>query len=103
MSSYHTLCSGPQLVRARHSLGGKTLAARVRWIGRAAKERTAHLSQVVDNRRFLVLPWPQIKGLAPNFLAGVAHRLPTDWALGALRNVHSTRRNAGTAPLACLS
>ncbi len=40
------------------------------------EERTDHLSQVVENRRFLVLPWVQVQGLASTFLAGVARRLP---------------------------
>jgi hypothetical protein len=56
------------------------LAARDQWIGWTPAERTAHLSQVVGNRRFLVLPWVQVHGLASSFLAGVARRLPADWA-----------------------
>ncbi len=56
------------------------LAARDQWIGWTPEERTAHLSQVVGNRRFLVLPWMQVQSLASSFLAGVARRLPADWA-----------------------
>ena len=56
------------------------LAARDQWIGWTPAERTVHLSQVVENRRFLVLPWVHVQGLASSFLAGVARRLPADWA-----------------------
>ena len=55
------------------------LAARDHFIGWTAEERTVHLHQVVENRRFLVLPWVQVRGLASSFLAGVARRLPDDW------------------------
>jgi len=56
------------------------LADRDQWIGWTPEERTAHLPHVVQNRRFLVLPWVQVQGLASSFLAGVARRLPEDWA-----------------------
>ena len=55
------------------------LAARDRFIGWTAAERTAHLHQVVENRRFLVLPWVQVKGLASSLLGLTARRLGPDW------------------------
>ncbi len=50
------------------------LAARDQWIGWTPEERTAHLSQVVENRRFLVLPWVHVQGLASSFSTDVFSR-----------------------------
>ena len=55
------------------------LAARDRFIGWTPDERTAHLHQVVENRRFLVLPWVQVKGLASSLLGLTNRRLADDW------------------------
>ncbi len=55
------------------------LAARDRFIGWTPAERTAHLHQVVENRRFLVMPWVQVKGLASSLLGLTARRLAADW------------------------
>ncbi len=55
------------------------LAPRDRFIGWTAPEREAHIHQVVGNRRFLILPWVQVRGLASSLLSLVAHRLPDDW------------------------
>jgi hypothetical protein len=55
------------------------LAPRDRFIGWTATEREAHIHLVVENRRFLILPWVQVRGLASSLLALVARRLPGDW------------------------
>ena len=55
------------------------LAPRDRFIGWTDVEREAHVHQVVGNRRFLILPWVQVRGLASSLLSLVAHRLPDDW------------------------
>jgi len=55
------------------------LAARERYIGWTDAERQTHLQLVVQNRRFLVLPWVSVKGLASSLLALAARRLPEDW------------------------
>jgi hypothetical protein len=55
------------------------LAPRDRYIGWSDAERQAHLHLVVQNRRFLVLPWVQVRGLASSLLALAARRLPADW------------------------
>lgn len=55
------------------------MAARDRWIGWGAAERARHLAFIVNNSRFLILPWVRVKGLASKILARCARQLPADW------------------------
>jgi len=55
------------------------LAARKRFIGWQEAERTRNLQLVINNARFLILPWVQSKGLASCILALAARQLPRDW------------------------
>lgn len=71
--------------------GGRTLAAlgfgasawkaapRDQFIGWSPEQRTANLHLVVNNARFLILPWVRSPNLASRVLATVAKRLPRDW------------------------
>jgi len=54
-------------------------AARDQFIGWSAAQRAAGLSQVVNNTRFLVLPWVKVPGLASHVLSRVVRRLSEDW------------------------
>ena len=55
------------------------VAARDRWIGWEAPCRETHLGRVLNNARFLILPWVQVKNLASKVLALAAARLPDDF------------------------
>ena len=44
-----------------------------------ARDREKNLPLVVDNPRFLILPWIEIPNLGSHFLAIVRRRLPDDW------------------------
>jgi hypothetical protein len=55
------------------------MAARDRWIGWNSRERIRNLQYIVNQSRFLILPWVQIKGLASTILARTARQLPADW------------------------
>lgn len=55
------------------------MAPRDRWIGWDDRARTYNLPRVVNNSRFLILPWVQIRHLASKILALSAHHLPEDW------------------------
>ena len=55
------------------------LADRERFIGWSEAQRSKNLQLVVNNARFLILPWIQSKGLASKILAMAAKRLPNDW------------------------
>jgi hypothetical protein len=54
-------------------------APRDRWIGWTAEERATGLHRVVNNARFLILPWVTSRNLASRILSRVARRLPADW------------------------
>jgi Domain of unknown function (DUF4338) len=55
------------------------MAARDEWIGWNAEQRVCHLQFIVNNSRFLLLPWIRAKGLASKILAQSARQLPRDW------------------------
>ena len=76
----YNVFAGDQLV-ACISFGASAwkLQARERFIGWQDTERKKNLPLIVNNARFLVLPWIQCKGLASKILALCARRLPTDW------------------------
>lgn len=54
-------------------------AARDRFIGWSAARRAEGLSQVVNNSRFLILPWVKVPGLASHVLSRALRRLNADW------------------------
>ena len=55
------------------------VAARDHWIGWDTKGREARLQRIVQNSRFLILPWVKVKGLASHILGRVNCRLADDW------------------------
>ena len=55
------------------------LAPRDRFIGWTPELREKNLPLVVDNPRFLILPWIEIPNLGSHILALVRRRLPQDW------------------------
>ncbi len=56
------------------------LAVRDRWIGWDEAARRRNLQRVVNNSRFLLVPWVQVKNLASTVLAQAVRRLAADWA-----------------------
>ena len=55
------------------------MAARDRWIGWSASQRERRLEWIVNNSRFLLLPWAQSRNLSSSVLGRVARQLPQDW------------------------
>lgn len=55
------------------------LKDREKFIGWSEAQRQKNLQLVVNNARFLVLPWIESKGLASKILALAARQLPKDW------------------------
>ena len=55
------------------------MAPRDQWIGWNSQQRTRHLQRIINNSRFLIFPWVQVKGLASTISARAARQLPIDW------------------------
>jgi hypothetical protein len=55
------------------------MAPREHWIGWSDQARKCNLQRIINNSRFLILPWVQIPQLASKILSLVAHHLRDDW------------------------
>ena len=55
------------------------MAARDRWIGWSDQQRRRNLQKVINNSRFLILPWVKVKNLASSILALAVGSVPADW------------------------
>jgi hypothetical protein len=54
-------------------------APRDQFIGWSSAEREKNLEKVINNARYLILPWVKVEHLASKALAMAAKRLPADW------------------------
>jgi hypothetical protein len=97
IARYHYLgyrpLSGAQMRYLVWSADGRLLAAlgfgasawqvqpRDRYIGWNDRQRQAGLHRIVNNARFLILPWVQCGGLASRILSGIIKPLRADWYL----------------------
>lgn len=55
------------------------LAVRDQWLGWTTEDRSRRLNLVVNNTRFLVFPWVNIKNLASKALSLATRRIQNDW------------------------
>jgi hypothetical protein len=55
------------------------VAARDQFIGWSVPQRQARLARVVNNERFLLLPWVEVPNLASFVLSRCVRRLRSDW------------------------
>jgi len=55
------------------------LRARDRWIGWDDAQRARALQRIVNNSRFLLLPWVKVRNLASAVLGRAARQLLSDW------------------------
>jgi hypothetical protein len=55
------------------------MAVRDAWIGWDDATRERKLPQVVNNSRFLILPWVRVKNLASSVLSLAGRRMAADW------------------------
>ncbi len=55
------------------------VAPRDEWIGWSREQRERRLHLIVNNARFLILPWVRVRNLASWILGHCARRLPSDW------------------------
>lgn len=75
------LIYGDGRVLACIGFGASALKVRVRdrFIGWTEKSRKRNLQKVVNNHRFLILPWVRIPHLASYILGNVGRRIRGDW------------------------
>jgi hypothetical protein len=52
---------------------------RDRWIGWTSEARKRNLQLIVNNSRFLIMPWVRVRCLASKILGQCARQLPLDW------------------------
>jgi hypothetical protein len=55
------------------------MQARDAWIGWSDPQRQRHLQLIVNQGRFLMLPWVRVPGLASKILGLSARHMPHDW------------------------
>ena len=55
------------------------MSSREKWIGWSKEEKDKNLCGVVNNIRFLILPWVRVKYLASHLLGRVVKRIAADW------------------------
>ena len=71
--------TGQELACVQFSAAAWRLAARDRWIGWSEQARLVHLPRVVQQSRFLILPWVRVPHLASHILARSVRALGRDW------------------------
>lgn len=59
--------------------GEWTNQSRENFIGWTEEQRLAKIKLVINNVRFLILPWIKVPNLASRILGGIAKQLPVDW------------------------
>jgi len=57
----------------------RALKARDQWIGWSKQRRQQNLPWVINNTRFLIFPWVEIRHLASHVLGHLARRVQADW------------------------
>ena len=70
---------GGPLAMLGFSTAAWKLAPRDKFIGWTPQLREKNIPFVVDNPRFLILPWVKIPNLGSHILAIIRRRLPDDW------------------------
>jgi len=76
---YFVTCASHTLALLGFGASAWLCAPRERFIGWSDAQRRNHLHLVVNNARFLILPWVRSKNLASKILALAARRLPQHW------------------------
>lgn len=95
--------AGAELACLQWSSPAWKMAPRDAWIGWNAQQRQRNLQYVVNNSRFLILPWVHVKCLASKILSLCARQLSRDWELRygyrplLLETLVETGRFAGTS------
>ena len=76
---YFVIMNGQVLALLGFGASAWQVAPRDSFIGWDHEQRRRGLPLIVNNARFLILPWVQSKNLASKILAMIARQLPIDW------------------------
>jgi hypothetical protein len=55
------------------------VSCRDHWVGWEAEQREQRLPWIINNTRYLILPWVNSKNLASAILGAISKRVATDW------------------------
>jgi len=77
---YLIRCSAGVLGALGFGAAAWKVAARDAWIGWDREAREQHLPRVLNNARFLILPWVRVRNLASRILSLAARRIAADFA-----------------------
>ena len=72
-------CQGRRLGCMMFMYATLSLHCRDEWVGWQDKKHKKHLDLVVNNNRFLILPWVRVKNLASKALSMACRQLSDDW------------------------
>jgi hypothetical protein len=76
---YFITSDGEDLGCLQFSAAAWALQKRDEWIGWSVEDRKARLNLVLNNSRYLVLPWVHIRNLSSRALSAAARRICEDW------------------------
>jgi len=62
-----------------YTVAAWALDCRDKWIGWTSQERYRNLNKIINNSRFLIFPWVNIKNLASKALSLGSKRIVSDW------------------------
>lgn len=57
----------------------KSIGAREKWIGWTENQRLRNIAWIINNTRFLIFPWVQVKNLASHVLGQVHRQISGHW------------------------
>lgn len=72
-------CAGVDLACVLFGAAAWQCAPRDQWIGWSSEQRAQGLPRIVNNSRFLIMPWVRVSCLASHILAQIARRINADW------------------------
>lgn len=72
-------CAGVDLACVLFGAAAWQCAPRDQWIGWTSEQRAQGLYRIVNNSRFLILPWVRVSCLASHILSQIARRINADW------------------------
>lgn len=76
---YYFQCDRGILGCAIFGGAAKSISVRDKWIGWNQRQRLNNLGLIINNSRFLVFPWVNVKNLASHILGKIRRQICEDW------------------------